>query len=364
MDFTIKTYKKLLNALKSSGYTFQTFTAFLENPADRVIMLRHDVDARKLNSLRFAEIQHGMGIKGTYYFRMVPQSFDAEVIRKIAEMGHEVGYHYEDMDFAAKRQKANSEIPKAKSQQIKVNADNLYRQAIQIFERNLKKLRELYPVKTICMHGSPRSPYDNKAIWKKYDYRDYGIIGEPYFDIDFNEVFYLTDTGRMWDGEKMSVRDKVDRGFNVFGSELNPEPRTQNPEPRTQNPEPRTQNPEPRTQNPEPRTQIPEPRTQNPKPRTQNPEPKTQNPEPKTQNPEPRTQNPEPKTQNPKPRTQIFHSTPQIIRAARERALPEKIMFTFHPQRWTGHPGLWLWELAFQTLKNQVKRYIVAKQKE
>ena len=38
---------------------------------------------------------------------------------------------------------------------------------------------------------------------------DYGIIGEPYFDIDFNEVFYLTDTGRKWDGDKVSVRDKV-----------------------------------------------------------------------------------------------------------------------------------------------------------
>ena len=26
-------------------------------------------------------------------------------------------------------------------------------------------------------------------LWEKYDYRDYGIIGEPYFDIDFDEVF-------------------------------------------------------------------------------------------------------------------------------------------------------------------------------
>ncbi|MBL6729986.1 MAG: hypothetical protein ISP74_03675 [Bacteroidia bacterium] len=31
---------------------------------------------------------------------MVPQSFDEGVIREIASMGHEIGYHYEDMDFA------------------------------------------------------------------------------------------------------------------------------------------------------------------------------------------------------------------------------------------------------------------------
>ena len=29
------------------------------------------------------------------------------------------------------------------------------------------------------------------------------------FDIDFNKTFYLTDTGRRWDGWKVSVRDKV-----------------------------------------------------------------------------------------------------------------------------------------------------------
>ena len=71
-------------------------------------------------------------------------------------------------------------------------------------------------VKTICMHGSPLSKWDNRDLWKKYDYRDFGIIAEPYFDVDFDEVFYLTDTGRRWDGDKVSVRDKV-KGTDVRG---------------------------------------------------------------------------------------------------------------------------------------------------
>ncbi|HQI45946.1 MAG TPA: hypothetical protein PLC59_07810, partial [Bacteroidales bacterium] len=33
--------------------------------------------------------------------------------------------------------------------------------------------------------------------------------------IDFNNVFYLTDTGRCWDGEKFSIRDKVNSSFNL-----------------------------------------------------------------------------------------------------------------------------------------------------
>ena len=66
-----------------------------------------------------------------------------------------------------------------------------------------------YAVETICAHGSPRSKYDNRDLWKVYDYQSLGIIGEPYLDTDFSDVLYLTDTGRRWDGYKTAVRDKI-----------------------------------------------------------------------------------------------------------------------------------------------------------
>lgn len=59
-------------------------------------------------------------------------------------------------------------------------------QAIKLFEEHLSQLREVADVKTICMHGSPLSKFDNRDIWKHYNYRDYGIIAEPYFDLDFH----------------------------------------------------------------------------------------------------------------------------------------------------------------------------------
>lgn len=186
-DFTLKIYKDLLQAFIQSGYRFQTFHDFLSNPQEKVIMLRHDVDDRKLHALEFAKIQAKLGIQGSYYFRVVPESFDEKVIREILELGHEIGYHYEDMDFA------------------KGNPDR----AIQCFEEHLNKLRAVAPIHTICMHGSPKSKFDNKDVWKKYDYRTYGIVGEPYFDLNFDQIAYYTDTGRMWDGYKVSVRDKV-----------------------------------------------------------------------------------------------------------------------------------------------------------
>lgn len=58
------------------------------------------------------------------------------------------------------------------------------------------------------MEGAPRSKYDNRDLWNYADYQQFGILGEPYFDIDFSKIFYITDTGRMWDGHKYNLRDK------------------------------------------------------------------------------------------------------------------------------------------------------------
>ena len=59
------------------------------------------------------------------------------------------------------------------------------------------------------MHGAPTSKWDNKDLWKTYDYKSVGVIGEAYLDTDFEDVLYLTDTGRCWDGYTVSVRDKI-----------------------------------------------------------------------------------------------------------------------------------------------------------
>lgn len=193
MDFTVKKYRELLAALQNAGYSFQTYEEFSKQPEQRSIVLRHDVDLLPYNSLRFAEIQHEAGVKGTYYFRAVPESWDEKVILAISKMGHEIGYHYECLTTC----KGNME------------------KAMQDFEKNLKALRQLAPVSTLCMHGSPMSPFDSKDLWKDHDYRNFDLIAEPYFDVDFKTVFYLTDTGRRWDGDKVSVRDKVENPFGL-----------------------------------------------------------------------------------------------------------------------------------------------------
>lgn len=191
LDFTLLTYRKLLEALKEHGYVFITFEQYCQVSAERLpkrfVILRHDVDLRAKNSLATAQIEHELELQASYYFRVVPESNQPEVIREIAALGHEIGYHYEDMAI--------------------MHGDT--EKALAHFQEQLAYFRQYYPVSTICMHGAPTSKYDGRELWKHYDYREYGVIGEPYFDVDFSKVFYLTDTGRRWDGYKVSVRDKI-----------------------------------------------------------------------------------------------------------------------------------------------------------
>jgi hypothetical protein len=90
-----------------------------------------------------------------------------------------------------------------------------YVKAIKHFEYHLSELRRFYPSKTICMHGSPMSKWDNRKIWEEYNYRDYGIIAEPYFDVDYTKTLYITDTGRSWDNSEFNIRDRVNSGFDL-----------------------------------------------------------------------------------------------------------------------------------------------------
>ena len=192
-DFTLEKYEQFLKAALANNYQLVSYQDYLSHDYPKAMILRHDVDKKPQNSLKTAQLQHQLGVKGTYYFRAVPESFDEPVIAQIVDLGHEIGYHYEDLSIC------KGDEPKA----------------IQHFEKWLTKLRKIYPVKTICMHGSPTSKWDNRKLWDNYNYQDFGIVAEPYFDVDFNKVFYITDTGRKWDGHQVSVRDKVTSNFNL-----------------------------------------------------------------------------------------------------------------------------------------------------
>ena len=193
LDFTFAKFRELCDALSSSGYELLTIRDYLQgnNERERFIILRHDIDVKPERGLKMAEIEKEHGIRSTYYIRMTEEVFKPIIIRKIAELGHEIGYHYETLDKA------------------KGDEDN----AVKIFKQELDKLREVCNVDTICAHGNSLTSWDNRNLWNNYNFKDYDIIGEAYLSINFDNILYLSDTGRNW-GNRYKVKDIVYNSYN------------------------------------------------------------------------------------------------------------------------------------------------------
>ncbi len=184
LDFTLHKFRQLCSAV-AMYYPTLTMAEYLsaQKLPERFVIMRHDIDRKPKNALNIAKIEQEFRIKATYYFRVNSNVFRPGIIQEIEDMGHEVGYHYEVLGKA----KGN------------------YHKAMELFEYELSELRKICNIKTICMHGDPLSKYDNRDLWKVYDFRDSGIIGEAYLSAG-KDVNYFSDTGRSWNS-KNNMRD-------------------------------------------------------------------------------------------------------------------------------------------------------------
>ncbi len=186
--FSTLNYETICKEILRNNYKILTFEEKFQsfsNFKDKFCILRHDVDRFANNSLNIAEIENNLGIKSTYYFRTTKSSFNKRVIEAIKDLGHEIGYHYED--FA-------------------ISSGN-YDKAINRYEENLNKFKQLgIEIKTISMHGSPGRKHSSFKLWDKYNYKVQEVIGDANLDIDFKDIYYLTDTGRNWANEN-NLRD-------------------------------------------------------------------------------------------------------------------------------------------------------------
>ena len=194
-DFSIEKYEELCSTLLENNYDIITFRQYLSGDHEtRFAILRHDVDSKSGRALRMAKIENKMGINASYYFRTKKSVFNLDIIKSIYDLGHEIGYHYEVLS--------------------KTGGDHL--KAIKLFERELNEFRKFVDIETICMHGSPLSKYDNRDLWKLYDFRFFGLAGEAYLSAG-DDLDYFSDTGWSW-GNKNKLRDiiKNNRSMKTF----------------------------------------------------------------------------------------------------------------------------------------------------
>ena len=186
-DFTLSVYKDLLEEIRCAGFRVITVKEYFvqKDCEEPFIILRHDVDRCPENALKMAELESAQGICATYYFRFTKNAFVPDIIKRIEDLGHEIGYHYEVMDKAR---------------------GNIY-QAEQIFNSELERLRELVEVSTVCMHGNPLTKWDNRDFWKHFSYSKFNLSGEAYLSINDSDLYYATDTGRGWNRSIYNLKD-------------------------------------------------------------------------------------------------------------------------------------------------------------
>ena len=196
VDFTLTCYANVLSTAQEYGYICYGVRAWCDqgDQSRASLLLRHDVDRRPGNALAMAQCESKLGISSTYYFRIFPCSFVPEIVERIRDRGHEIGYHYEDWTTA----KGNPA------------------KAIDLFASNLERLRRIAPVHSIAMHGSPLAAESNLRIWEYCDFRSYDVV-DATETADFEGFTFLTDSGRTFGASNANLRDYLNCGEAVVG---------------------------------------------------------------------------------------------------------------------------------------------------
>ena len=173
-DFTFYKYSFLCSAIKESDLKTYTVKDYLiEKPKKGFVILRHDIDDNPEVALNMANLELHFGLRSTYYFRDTRKCFQKEIMKKIARLGFEIGYHYEPTG--------------------KLETDS------KIFANALKKFKTSeINIQTVCAHGSFKEI--DLILLSKYSdiFKNMGVKGEAYADVGFNKLDYYSDSGRIW----------------------------------------------------------------------------------------------------------------------------------------------------------------------
>ncbi len=101
-SYSLPHYRFILRKAKELGYWMPKVRDVAFGLPDRdFFLIRHDVDITPWAALEMAQVEKDEGVETTYYFRLhapfhnLLDGATAENVRKIHELGHEVGLHYE-----------------------------------------------------------------------------------------------------------------------------------------------------------------------------------------------------------------------------------------------------------------------------
>ncbi|UCG69083.1 MAG: hypothetical protein JSV09_15065 [Thermoplasmata archaeon] len=185
--FTFRHYDEILKSAKDSGYEFISMEGFASGKrADNFLIIRHDMDFSPIRAVEFAKIENKYGAKATYFIRVHSDKYNPfgfetyKIIKEIIELGHDIGLHYEHLDFVD----ITGEDPST------------------VLLREKKLLETIFDItiKGLAPHRD-FTPTINRDFWKDKDIRDFGFSFEAYMDVFLEDIYYTSDSLGKWGGD-------------------------------------------------------------------------------------------------------------------------------------------------------------------
>lgn len=144
------------------------------------IIVKHDVECNSGKALEIAKISSQYNIRSVYYFQIDVFQNNINIAKKIEDLGHTIGYHYDVLD----------------------QSSGNYKLALDLFRYNLKVFSDSgFEIRHICPHGNPTLRRDgwnsnkdfmrNEKIRFEFDFLEDIVIDFKKLDINT----YVSDAG-------------------------------------------------------------------------------------------------------------------------------------------------------------------------
>ena len=162
-------YEGLLRAALSHEYAVVSLEDFLFDPAarvaERILILRHDVDQHPASALIAARIERSLDLRATWYMRW--RTADPAVIDELRAMGASVGFHYETLT----RRVLDDRFDRSG------RLETLVAQSRDELRAEIAAFQELFgPLQSVCAHGDTRVPWaSNLWLLEGQDIASFGV---------------------------------------------------------------------------------------------------------------------------------------------------------------------------------------------
>jgi hypothetical protein len=187
-SFKFVHYRETLERAKQAGYLLLAFRDFKEEAQEKMVILRHDLDYGRCveKCLHFADMEQDLGATATYFVRVHCPEYNPfeyrtyQVLRKLLEMGHEVGLHFEAVDMAH------------------VTGED----EVEIFRREKAVLEQILgiQIRSGSQHGdfSRHSLLDDHLFFERHSKEPLGLENHADEERFFTRMKYLSDSNSIW----------------------------------------------------------------------------------------------------------------------------------------------------------------------